>query len=80
MKYPKIYLTLDNCFAIKRWTEPAQWMSLVKEIGFDSVQASFDNEIDFLYSPDWYMEKWFARIEEQEKRTGVSVDTFYTGY
>ncbi len=80
MKYPKIYLTLDNCFAIKRWTAPSQWMPLVKEIGFSSVQASFDNEIDFLYSPDWYMEKWFAQIEEQEEKTGVSVDTFYTGY
>lgn len=80
MKYPKIYLTLDNCFAIKRWTAPSQWMPLVKEIGFDSVQASFDNEIDFLYSPDWYMEKWFAQIAEQEKETGVSVNTFYTGY
>lgn len=80
MKYPKIYLTLDNCFAIKRWTEPSQWMPLIKEIGFDSVQASFDNEMDFLYSPDWYIEKWFAQVEEQEKKTGISVDTFYTGY
>ena len=80
MKYPRIYLTLDNCFAIKRWTKPSHWMPLIKEIGFESVQASFDNEIDFLYSPDWYLEKWFEEVAEQEQKTGLHVDTFYTGY
>ena len=79
-KYPRIYLTLDNCFAIKRWVCPSQWMPLIKEIGFESIQASFDNEIDFLYSPDWYIEKWFQEVREQEVETGVQVDTFYTGY
>jgi len=26
-RYPKIYLTLDNCFGVKRWTDPAEWGS-----------------------------------------------------
>ena len=26
MKYPKIYLALDNCFALKRWVEPETWL------------------------------------------------------
>lgn len=80
MKYPKIYLTLDNCFAIKRWTKPSEWMPLIKKIGFQSVQASFDNEIDFLYSPEWYLEQWFSEVERVERETGIRVDTFFTGY
>ncbi|MGI6020731.1 MAG: hypothetical protein ACOX71_04555 [Lachnospiraceae bacterium] len=80
MKYPKIYLTLDNCFALKRWTTPEQWMPLIKEIGFTSVQASFDNEIDMLYAPDWFVDRWFKQVEEQERITGLRVDSFYSGY
>ena len=80
MEYPKIYLTLDNCFAIKRWVQPKEWLPLTREIGFTSAQASFDNEIDFLYSPDWYLKRWFEQVEEQEHRSGVRVDTFFTGY
>lgn len=80
MEYPKVYLTLDNCFAIKRWVEPSEWMPLIRDIGFTSAQASFDNEIDFLYSPEWYKSGWFQEVSRQEKETGLRVDTFFTGY
>ncbi len=76
MEYPKVYLTLDNCFAIKRWVEPSEWMPLIRDIGFTSAQASFDNEIDFLYSPEWYKSGWFQEVSRQEKETGLRVDTF----
>lgn len=80
MEYPRIYLTLDNCFAIKRWVSPKDWIPLIQKIGFTSVQASFDNEIDFLFSPDWYVDQWFEELEEQEKRSNLKIDTFFTGY
>ena len=80
MEYPKVYLTLDNCFAIKRWVSPKEWVPLIQNMGFTSVQASFDNEIDFLYSPDWYLDQWFEELEEQEKCSTIKVDTFFTGY
>ena len=46
MEYPKIYLALDNCFALKRWVEPETWLPLIKDLGYTSIQASYDNEFD----------------------------------
>jgi sugar phosphate isomerase/epimerase len=80
MKYPNIYLVLDNCFAIKRWVKPSEWLQLTKEIGFNYAQASTDNEIDPLFSPEQYMDDWFAELKRNEKKTGVKVINFYTGY
>ena len=34
MEYPKIYLALDNCFALKRWVEPETWLPLIKDLGY----------------------------------------------
>lgn len=80
MKYPKIYLALDNCFAIKRWIEPRDWMKLTSEIGFKYAEASFDNEIDGLFSPEEYMDDWFAAIDKYGKEFDVEVANFFTGY
>lgn len=80
MEYPKIYLVLDNCFAIKRWVKPADWLELTREIGFSYAQASTDNEIDPLFSTVDYMDDWFEEVKQYEKKTGVKVINFYTGY
>lgn len=80
IRYPKIFLVLDNCFAIKRWIKPLEWMELIKEIGFKYAQASTDNEIDPLFSPIDYMDEWFSDVRRCEKSTGVKVVNFYTGY
>jgi sugar phosphate isomerase/epimerase len=77
---PRIYLALDNCFAIKRWIKPLDWLQRAKELGFHYVQASTDNEIDPLFSPSDYMDEWFEEVKQGEKKTGVKVSTFYTGY
>lgn len=31
--YPKLYLAIDNCFASKRWTEPAEWADVIRDLG-----------------------------------------------
>lgn len=80
MNYPKITLVLDNCFAIKRWVEPETWGPLIKELGFDNVEASFDNEADFFYSPEWYLDEWFDRVRAVEAELGIRVANFFTGY
>ncbi|MEI8200389.1 MAG: TIM barrel protein [Eubacteriales bacterium] len=80
MKYPRIYLALDNCFAIKRWVEPKLWLKITKELGFNYSEASFDNEIDGLFSPADYMDDWFASIDKLGKEYGVKVANFFTGY
>ena len=61
---PELYLVLDNCFAIKRWVRPAEWMRVAKEIGFSYVQASTDNEMDPLFSTEGYMDEWFREVEK----------------
>lgn len=80
MKDPKIYIALDNCFAIKRWVEPETWLALAAEMGYTSVEASYDNEIDPLYNTEEYREEWLSSLVEAEKKYGVKVESFYTGY
>lgn len=55
MTDPKIYLAVDNCFASKRWTKPAEWMELLGRMGIACVEASADNECDPLYMDKEYI-------------------------
>lgn len=80
VKYPKIYLVLDNCFAIKRWVKPQEWMKLAKELGFRYVQASTDNEIDPLFHPLNYIDGWFKEVKKLQEELDIKVVNFYTGY
>lgn len=79
-KYPKIYLVIDNCYALKRWIRPSEWMAVSKEVGFNYIQASTDNEIDPLFSAPEYMDDWFDEVARCEKEMGARVINFYTGY
>ncbi len=80
MKYPKVYLVLDNCFAIKRWVRPLEWMRVIKDIGFSCIEASTDNEYDPLFSTPEYMEEWVDEVVALQKKNGMRVVNFYTGY
>lgn len=80
MEYPKIYLALDNCFALKRWVEPETWLPLIKDLGYTSIQASYDNEFDMLYNTKEYIDSWLERLTAAEKQYGAKVQSFYSGY
>lgn len=77
---PKIYLVADNCFAIKRWVRPSDWLAVAADLGLSYVQASTDNEFDALYSDAQYMRDWVAEVHRASKETGVQVKSVYTGY
>lgn len=77
---PRVYLVLDNCFALKRWVKPFDWMELCSELGFRYVQASTDNEIDPLFSTSDYMDEWFDEAVRAQQKTGIKIANFYTGY
>ena len=77
---PRIYLTIDNCVASKRWTSPADWMKLFADCGVYYVEASADNEIDPLYSDSAYLEDWTSSVLENTKKTGVKVANLYSGH
>ena len=77
---PKIYLAIDNCFASKRWTEPEEWMNVIKSVGLNYVEASADTECDPLYLGTDYMLKWQDRVLNATQKTGVTVKNLYSGH
>ena len=80
MKDPKIYLVLDNCFAIKRWVKPSIWMQVGSDLGIKYMQASTYNEIDPLFSSEQYMNSWAEEAKKAEEKHGIKIVNFYTGY
>lgn len=80
MMATRVWLTIDNCFAAKRWCEPAEWMRVVRDLGLSCVEASADNEIDPLYSTPGHLEDWLAEVRRESERTGVRVVNCYSGH
>ncbi|MBR6427196.1 MAG: hypothetical protein IKS28_05160 [Clostridia bacterium] len=78
--YPKIYLSIDNCFATKRWTKPGRWAEIIKESGLRYVETSADTECDMLYSDKDYLRRWREETAETCERNGLTVDCTYTGH
>lgn len=77
---PKIYLGVDNCFASKRWTRPADWMDVIRDLGLIYVEASADTECDPLYMGSSYMTEWIHEVRRQQERTGIIVKNLYSGH
>lgn len=77
---PLIYLAVDNCFAMRRWTDPLEWAAVVKDLGLRYVEASADNECDPLYTTPAYLADWVAQVRRAYEQTGVSVVNFYSGH
>jgi sugar phosphate isomerase/epimerase len=80
MHDPKLYLAVDNCFAKKRWTSPAEWFALLQRMGIVYVEASADNECDPLYMTESYMKDWRADVKKVQEQTGVRVANLYSGH
>ena len=79
-KYPEIYLAIDNCFASKRFTEPHEWMSLIKELGLKYIEASADTECDPLYMTPEYMAMWRDEVIMTSSELDISVCNLYSGH
>lgn len=80
IKYPRIYLAIDNCFAAKRWTTPRRWLKIAQKIGLNYVEASADNECDPLYMDQAYLDDWVNDTKKWETETGVKVINLYSGH
>lgn len=77
---PRIYLALDTCFASKRWTRPADWAGIIKDLGVNYVEASADTECDPLYSDTGYLEDWLREVESACARAAMKVASLYSGH
>ena len=79
--YPRIHLAIDNCFAIKRWVRPHDWMETIDEIGgIRLIQASTDNEIDPAHNTQDFRDEWIDEVQHNERQFGFKVVSFYSGY
>jgi len=76
---PEIYLAIDNCFASKRFTEPHEWMSIIKDLGLNYIEASTDTECDPLYMTPEYMENWLNEVKKAASNTNTTVCNLYSG-
>jgi D-erythrulose 1-phosphate 3-epimerase len=79
-QYPKIYLTMDNSFATKRWTEPDEWARVIRDLGISYVEASADTEADPFYCGEEYLGEWIEKVSAASAAHGVRIANFYTGY
>lgn len=77
---PKITLSIDNCFASKRWTRPNEWARVVRSLGLRAIETSADTECDPLYGGPEYFADWVREVQEAEARHGVKVVTMYSGH
>ena len=80
MTDPKIYLAIDNCFASKRWTRPADWAALIADLGIFYVECSADTECDPLYLGKEYTKKWIAQTKDACEKAGIHIANLYSGH
>lgn len=77
---PRLYLSVDTCFASKRWTRPAEWMALIRDMGVHYAETSADTECDPLYTPPAALADWAATVRGASAETGVRVHNLYSGH
>ena len=80
MRYPKIYLAIDNCFASKRFTHPSEWAEVIRDLGLTYVEASADNECDPMYMGQEYLSWWSGEVKKAMAATGIVVANLYSGH
>jgi sugar phosphate isomerase/epimerase len=78
--YPRIYLAIDNIFALKRWTKPDEWCAIVADLGLKYIEASADNELDPLFMGEAYLADWVKAVKKAQSANGVKVVNCYSGH
>ncbi len=75
---PKIYLAIDNCFAIKRWTTPGEWVRVIQELGLNYVEGVPDLEIEPLLMEPGYRADWLDEMNRVQAETGIRMVMLYS--
>jgi sugar phosphate isomerase/epimerase len=69
---------VNNCFAVKRWPEPAAWAAIVKnDLGLDLIQHSLDL-VDLDTSTEGLLEQ-ANDVRSACDQRGLSIDSTFTG-
>ena len=77
---PKVYLAIDNCFASKRWAQPAEWMRVIRGLGLRYIEASADTECDPLYQGEAFTRDWIEDVRRECERQDMVVKNVYSGH
>ena len=75
---PRIHIGIDNCFALKRWAEPAEWTRVIRELGMRYIECVPDLEAEPLLTPDSYRKDWIEKVCEAQAKEGVQTVMMYS--
>lgn len=75
---PKIYLGIDNCFAMKRWTTPSEWASVVRQLGMKYIEVVPDLDAEPLLTTEEYRRDWIEEVNEAQAKEGVRTVMMYS--
>ncbi len=71
-------LGVNNCFAVKRWPEPAAWAKIVRDdLGLDVVQHSLD--LVDLGAPDQIWREQAQQVREACRQANLTMHSTFTG-
>ena len=77
---PTVHLSIDTCFASKRWPMPRDWAPIVADLGIRYVELGADTEADPMYHGDEYLRDWDDQVAEECARNGLRVASLYSGH
>ncbi len=75
---PKISIGIDNCFAIKRWTTPAEWTRVIRDMGLTYIECVTDIDNEPLLMPAEYIRDWADAVNEAQAKYGTQVVMLYS--
>lgn len=75
---PRIHLGIDNCIAIKRWTTPMEWGTVIRNMGLRYVEAVPDLECEPLLTPDSYRQDYIREVQRMQDELGIKVVMCYS--
>ena len=78
--YPKINLSIDTCFASKRWSEPEKWLEIICSAGVKCVEISADCDCDPLYVGEEYLLYWADKVLNEAEKRNMRAVSFYSGH
>ncbi|MEM1570044.1 MAG: TIM barrel protein [Candidatus Bathyarchaeia archaeon] len=72
-----VYLGWNNCWAVKRWPLPEEWIEICRQMNVEYVQFSFD-----LLDPrtsEHALSNMICRIKDAASKYGVKIHSTFTG-
>ena len=73
----KLYLGVNNCWAVKRWPLPEDWIEICRRFDVENVQFSFDLLDPKTSEPA--LSNMIRRVKEISSEADVNIQSTFTG-